>query len=103
MLLDGSLPRIVPCFEKVLAKEPGITGFYRTEMVIDATGDITRSFTESAFGEHDVEDCVAPIIKEWRFVGAGGLTRINLRFELKPPGEELVLPPRGPGPPVVPR
>ena len=83
---------------QVLEKEPGITGFYRTEIIVYAAGDVTRSFTESAFGDNNVQDCVAPILKEWRFVGPGGVSRLNIRFELKPPGEELVLPPRAPVP-----
>jgi hypothetical protein len=97
MLLTESMPRLTPCFEAVLEKEPGITGIYKVQMAVDVDGTIAFSFTESGFGEHKVEACVGPILKEWRFLATPSPSKLTLRFELRPPGAPL-----GPTPTAAP-
>ena len=72
------------CYEKELAKQPGLKGTVVATFTIGATGVVTES---SATGMPGVEECVANVIRAIKFSpppGSKGSIRINYPFAFSP-------------------
>ena len=73
-----NMPRFKYCYEKALAKNPGLEGRVIAKFAIGKDGSVVEA---SASGLPDVNECIAAVVKTIKFAPTGGgVMQVNYPF-----------------------
>ncbi len=98
-VVQAHLAQVRYCYEKELARTPGLRGKVVMKWVINGTGKVSQAQTaDTTLRNPNVEACLATKIKTWKFPtpAGGGFVIINYPFVFsteQPSGSRMVEPP----------
>jgi len=88
-VIKENLSQIRYCYERELAKSPGLYGKVQVKFIIAATGLVSNSqIDESTMKNANVEQCIAQKVRGWRFPKpkGGGIVIVTYPFIFKQSG-----------------
>jgi TonB family protein len=88
-VIKENLSQIRYCYERELAKSPGLYGKVQVKFIIAATGLVSNSqVDESTMKNANVEQCIVQKVRGWRFPKpkGGGIVIVTYPFIFKQSG-----------------